>query len=109
MIEFKEIQTFLVEKGVSLHEIGVNDFSLRREDALLLCALLEKASLPILGGDVYHLNQGTIEITYDNWFFSQHEGEKYENYKKRTVVESKVFIEKYMPTKDNILFNIVFG
>lgn len=109
MIGFKEIQNFLVERGVPLTDIGVNDFGVKRGDAFLLCDLLQEASLLILGGDVYCLKEDVIEITYDNWFFCQYEDENYEDYKKRAFTESKIFIEKYLPVRGDILFNIIFS
>lgn len=56
----------LAEKGISLSAIGLREFGLTRQDALIAVDLLHTAGFPVLGGDVYFAYPGGIESAYAN-------------------------------------------
>ena len=69
-----------------------------------------KLEIPVLGGDVFYLDQNKeIDWTRDNWYFQKEEGE--DEFLKRSIDGSANFIKNYQNTsfKDcTFLFDIVY-
>ncbi|ONK25398.1 hypothetical protein BVE84_10120 [Streptococcus azizii] len=58
-------------KGVSLSEIGVNEYvyAWKHVDAVL--SEIKKLNLVILGGDVYIEKNHRMTLTYDSWYYNR--------------------------------------
>ena len=103
-----KIEHIFSNYGHSLSEVGVEGFGLDKNHALILCDFLHLSHFLILGGDVYKINEGEIEITYDNWFINRKKEDSYEEYLNRTYEYSKYFIENYADSNSNAIFNIIY-
>jgi hypothetical protein len=57
----------LQERGVSLEPLGIREIALRRSDALNALDFLRAGAAPLLGGDVFWLIRGRLELAYANW------------------------------------------
>ncbi|MBK3475711.1 hypothetical protein JJD66_06420 [Pseudomonas sp. MF6751] len=93
--------------GLLLESMGVQNWALRRDDALRVINELEALDVPILGGDVYQLGDGTVEHTYDNWYCDQEPDEPGSVFLRRSLVRARNYICSY-PNSDS-LFAIVPG
>lgn len=109
MLKSKNIKDFLFKQGHSLSTVGVDGIGFMRKDALQLVELLSEVSLPILGGDVYFLMNGYIEVSYDNWYCQQLPSEDSVHYHMRTYSVAEDYIKSYEAAPGRIpLFNLVF-
>jgi len=120
MNQLETINTFLQVRGYDLRILKGQDMNnpsivskaLTKREALDALDLYERLSLPILGGDVFSLNRiGEINWTYDNWYCEKYENESRIEYTKRSVEETKQYINEYQ--KDSLLdtiylFDIVY-
>lgn len=60
----------ILGKGVSLSEIGINEYGYSWEYIDDVLAEIEKLNLTILGGDVYTFGDNGLMLTFDNWYYS---------------------------------------
>jgi hypothetical protein len=102
-----EYRTMLESKGISLRSLGVAETALRREDAILATSLLRRASIPILGGDVYFKKDTRIESAYANWHSDPMTNEDDDSFVTRSCLESKNYIENFPSTEDTPIFVLV--
>ena len=93
--------------GISLDVIGVKNWGLNKTAAFSALDALERIGVPILGGDVYHVIEGTVKVTYDNWYADRLERESKEDFVRRSVKEARAYINKYPEDVSNILFAMV--
>jgi hypothetical protein len=103
----KEYQRLLESKGLSLREHGVRDIALERADALLAVELLRKASIPILGGDVYFKRESGIELAYANWHSDPMPGEDRDRFVNRSGLETENYIKSFPSSDAPALFALV--
>lgn len=89
---YKEL---LERKGVSLAQLGLHEYALSRADALRAVELLEAASVPVVGGDVYFDRGEHLESAYANWFSQQRPGEPYPLFVARSCAESRTYISAF--------------
>lgn len=100
-------QSLLVSKGIPLRGFGVRDIALERVDTLLAVELLRKASIPILGGDVYFTREGVIELAYANWHSDPLPGEDRDLFVSRSCLEAENYVKAF-PSSDTLpLFALV--
>jgi hypothetical protein len=107
----EEYQHLLNTRGVALIEsVGVPEIALERDAALLAIELLRKASIPILGGDVYVKRGVTIESHYSDWYTDPKPGEIHQSYMDRSWLRTEEYIKNYPQPLDGIpLFVLVVG
>ena len=100
--------TLLARNGVALGELGLQEMSLRREDALAAIALLRAAGVPVLGGDVYLETAGAIEGALSNWHVEREAREGLSDFAQRSVRVAEEYIRRF-PRRDGTtpLFVIV--
>ena len=67
MSALNDYQKLMDERGHDLRKVGVTEIGLSREDALQAVSHLRNAKVPILGGDVWLLQNGRFESTGDSW------------------------------------------
>ena len=92
----------------SLNDLGVNDVAYNREEALIIIDYLSEEVIPVLGGDVYFLENDTpCYTTYAGWSCDREKEENFSNYVKRSCKKAKEYIQHF-PTDGGIpLFCIV--
>ena len=109
MTDKKTYHEFIRSRGVSLAEHGIEEYALPRRDALAAIDMAGVAGLPILGGDVVHLEHGRLRYPGDSWHCDRQAGEPYEDYVQRSLFESKAYVAAYLPTLTHFYFVIVAG
>lgn len=82
----------ILESGISLNCIGVENWALTRSQAL---AALENLNSTVLGGDVIQFVKNAPRYTYDNWFCEMEDGESTTAFATRSLVVAKSFISDY--------------
>lgn len=90
-----EYRKLLETRGVSLENPGLAEIALDRADAILATGMLLRASIPILGGDVYYRGKLGIESAYANWHSDPIPGEERKDFASRSCLEAKSYIEKF--------------
>ncbi|RII26466.1 MAG: hypothetical protein CXR30_16435 [Geobacter sp.] len=90
--------------GQPLFQIGINNWALTKEDALLVLDKLLEIQVPILGGDVYHKNGETFHSNYDNWYCDQIEGELNSDYVTRSIDVARQYIINYQVETSNTVY-----
>ena len=106
MNPYSEYRKTIDDKGISLQCFGINDVALSREDAIFAVGLLQSASIPILGGDVYCKKPSGIESAYANWHSDRLEGEDRNSFASRSCFESLNYIENF-PSMETSIFVLV--
>ena len=117
MTKTEQINVFLRDRGYDISKLkGANPQAdiiyraLNENEALQALDLYYKLEIPVLGGDVFYLDQNKeIDWTRDNWYFQKDEGE--EEFLKRSIDGSANFIKNYQNTSFKnctFLFDIVF-
>lgn len=89
-------------------QLGIDAYAFPKQQALNIISKLKKNYVPILGGDVYCLNNGLIIDSYDSWYCNLEAGETQQNFVERSCFVAKKYIENY-PENDIVkkLFSIV--
>jgi hypothetical protein len=85
----------ILECGVSLNSIGIENWALSRPQAIAAIKGLEKLNSSVLGGDVIQFVQNVPRLTYDNWFCEIEDNESSEDFAKRSLLVAKSFIRGY--------------
>ncbi len=117
MTKTEQINVFLRGRGYDISKLkGANPKAdiiyraLNENEALQALDLYYKLEIPVLGGDVFYLDQNReIDWTHDNWYFQKEEGE--DDFLKRSIDGSANFIKNYQNTSFKnctFLFDIVF-
>lgn len=94
----------ILSYGYSLSQIGVNNWALTKEEALLALDKLLEIQVPILGGDVYHKSGETFHSNYDNWYCDQIEGELKADYLTRSIDVARQYIINYQAETSNTVY-----
>ena len=106
----QDYKHLLETKGIPLRELGIQDIALEREDALLAVQFLRKASIPILGGDVYLKRGAKIELAYADWHSDPHRGEDLDRYFERSWAGTENYLRSFSQPPDAMpLFSLVVG
>ena len=117
MTKAEQINVFLRDRGYDIsklkggnHQADIIYRALSEQDALQALDLFYQLEIPVLGGDVFYLNQNKeIDWTHDNWYFQKEEGK--DEFLKRSIDGSANFIKNYQNSsfKDcTFLFDIVY-
>jgi hypothetical protein len=106
----KEYLELLSQYGHDLKEIGVNGIALPRLAALKAVVILRHAGTPILGGDVCHVANGKIRVSYDNWYCKGAGDPGTEKYLEASLVQAENYIRAYSDPEDGTVFyQLVIG
>ena len=117
MTKTEQINVFLRDRGYDISKLkGANSKAdiiyraLNVYEALQALDLYYKLEIPVLGGDVFYLDQNIeIDWTRDNWYFQKEEGE--DEFLKRSIDGSANFIKNYQNTSFKnctFLFEVIF-
>ena len=85
----------MTQKGLSLESVGVNNYAFSKQHALDLLDLLSANGAGVFGGDVYLVENGKPELTYDNWCTDPEPEEDDKFFCSRSILESKEYVKKY--------------
>ena len=98
----------ILSKGLSLKEIGINNWALTKDQALKAIDHLALEDISILGGDVLRVDDGIIEHTLDNWHCDHLAGEEIKAFVQRSLLKARDYITNYkIHTGEDVLFSIV--
>ncbi len=106
MVLEDKIDKILSEKGVSLLELGVNNWALTKDDVLNVLKEFKNINVPILGGDVWIERDKVMEHTYDSWYCERLENESDSSYVSRSIDKAITYVNQYL-IKDNIYFELI--
>lgn len=91
-----------------LGELGIDAYAFPKQEALQLLHELRDNGIPILGGDVFYLNNNLINGSYDSWYCEQNKDEVKEDFVQRSYKIAQNFIESYnVHSFGKVLFSIV--
>jgi hypothetical protein len=90
--------------GISLEGIGVRNFALTRQEALTALDQLARNKVPVLGGDVYLMKNGSIEPAYDNWYCDPQKEEAEIDFCNQSISRARDYIDKYKSAEDKAVF-----
>lgn len=100
----------ILKTDFPLSEIGVNNWALTKDEALIALGKLMEIEIPILGGDVCELNNGIIKYNYDNWYCNRIENESEMEFVIRSHDKAVEYITNYSSSNsNNIYYTIVPG
>lgn len=88
-----------------LNALGINDVAYTKLAALELLLSFEKQSVPVLGGDVFLLNNDVPILTYDSWYCNRNRQETEEEYVFRSCKVAYDYISQY--EAENAIFSLV--
>lgn len=95
-----------MDNGICLKELGISEYAWALEDIKNIICIFEKEKIPILGGDVYKIVNGTISRTYDSWYLNR-EDESYSYIKSYEKTIS--YISGYENGKEGeFIYSIIF-
>jgi len=63
------IQDNDISEYYSLKNLGIEGYAFPYQEALKIVQICKLLVIPILGGDVYSMNNSTIENSDDNWYY----------------------------------------
>ena len=102
------IQDNDISEYYSLKHLGIDGYAFPEQEALKIVQLCKLLLIPILGGDVYCLNDFTIEGLDDNWYYDRTPSESYYNYVQNSCNKSESYIRAYKSHScDRPLFSLV--
>ena len=98
----------IISIGLALHEKGICNWALSKEQALEVLDKFEVEKISVLGGDVYELNGDEPESNYDNWSCDREPDEALEDYAVRSIKKARDYISNYRrPSEKQELFVLV--
>lgn len=98
----------LIDKGVHLGMIGVDDFAWKWQDALLIIEYLHRKEIFILGGDVYTPSGNRIRPLGDGWYATKTGYLPTANEIENSRIKSLEYINTYVKRNgEDFLFAIV--
>ena len=89
----------LFRQGVELDSQGLDERAWKPADALKLIDILSSADVAVLGGDVYAIDNGEIERTYENWYCDAKAGESSDDFVQRSCAEATQYISQLQYSK----------
>lgn len=102
------IQDNNISEYYSLKHLGIDGYAFPEQEALKIVQICKLLLIPILGGDVYSLNDSTIEVLGDNWYYDRTPSESYYNYVQNSCNKSESYIRTYKNHScDRTLFSFV--
>ncbi len=90
----KKVSDILM-RGISLSSVGVNNWALDRDQAILTIDRLESLNIPILGGDVYEIVDDRMESNYDSWHCDRNPEEGIDEFVERSAGCARKYISNY--------------
>ena len=102
------IQDNNISEYYSLKHFIIEGYAFPEQEALKIVQICKLILIPILGGDVYSMNNSTIENSDDNWYYDRTQSESYYNYVQNSCNRSESYIRAYKSHScDRPLFSLV--
>ena len=102
------IQDNDISEYYSLKNLGIEGYAFPYQEALKIVQICKLLVIPILGGDVYSMNNSTIENSDDNWYYDRTPNESYYNYAQNSCNKSESYIKSFKDYSfDGPLFSFV--
>ena len=102
------IQDNDISEYYSLKHFGIEGYAFPEKEALKIVQICKLLVIPILGGDVYSMNNSTIENSDDNWYYDRTPNESYYNYAQNSCNKSESYIKSFKNYScDRPLFSFV--
>lgn len=102
------IQDNDISEYYSLKNLGIEGYAFPYQEALKIVQICKLLVIPILGGDVYSMNNSTIENSDDNWYYDRTPNESYYNYAQNSCNKSESYIKSFKDYSfDRHLFSFV--
>lgn len=102
------IQDNDISEYYSLKNLGIEGYAFPYQEALKIVQICKLLVIPILGGDVYSMNNSTIENSDDNWYYDWTPNESYYNYAQNSCNKSESYIKSFKDYSfDRPLFSFV--
>ena len=89
------IQDNNISEYYSLMDLGIEGYAFPYQEALKIVQICKLLAIPILGGDVYSMNNSTIENSGDNWYYNRTPNESYYDYVQNSCNKSESYIRTY--------------
>ena len=89
------IQDNNISEYYSLMDLGVKSYAFPYQEALKIVQTCKLLAIPILGGDVYSMNNFTIENSGDNWYYNRTPDESYYDYVQNSCNKSESYIRTF--------------
>ena len=89
------IQDNDISEYYSLKNLGIEGYAFPYQEALKIVQICKLLAIPILGGDVYSMNNSTIENSGDNWYYNRTPDESYYDYVQNSCNKSESYIRTY--------------
>jgi len=96
----------ILEYGIALHEQGIHNWALKKEQALEAIKEIKEKKMIILGGDVLEKNKDAFDHNYDNWYYDPNVNISIEENSKQSINKTIDYLENYK-TLDNTYFILV--
>lgn len=97
----------ILSVGRYLEEVGVRNWALQREEALLAVERLRAINVAVLGGDVCSVKEGRVEANYDSWHCDRDRMESDIDFVERSAENARSYIVNYKAPMGSVLFAIV--
>lgn len=102
------IQDNDISEYYSLKNLGIEGYAFPYQEALKIVQICKLLVIPILGDDVYSMNNSTIENSDDNWYYDRTPNESYYNYAQNSCNKSESYIKSFKDYSfDRPLFSFV--
>ena len=79
----------------SLKNLGIEGYAFPYQEALKIVQLCKLLAIPILGGDVYSMNNSVIDYSGDNWYYNRTPNESYYDYVQNSCNKSESYIRTF--------------
>jgi hypothetical protein len=104
----------LIRTGISLDHLGIIEIAWDKNDAIAAISFLCNSGYIILGGDVYVMDNGCLQYTYDNWFFEPRALKDHQNIHNYLIQKSKDkaihYVNQYYKMNgDKFYYTVVFA
>lgn len=92
-----------IKHGYSLASVGVNEYAYDFATSLKILEFVKSRNWIVLGGDVYLKNHGSIDATFDNWYYNPVGKLDSEN----SISKAIDYLTKYNSIRKNAIYTIV--
>lgn len=106
MIKYDLLPQFILDNSISLKELGVFEYAWKSDDIKKIIEILDEKRIPILGGDVYKVENGKACQTYDSWYINI--SNEWDFYSKSYEKAMSYILNYEKKNKGKFIYSIVF-
>ncbi|HYW08311.1 MAG TPA: Imm40 family immunity protein [Longimicrobium sp.] len=101
---FRRLPPAIRGKAHSLESAGVNNVAWKAADLPDILGWLHHQEIGILGGDVYRVENGDLQLTYDSWSCERHPAEQMRDYVHRSHEHAIQYVQKHGASTSGIYY-----